>query len=54
MPTDEIQNIFKQPKPAPAAVSQYELEQQAIRDNHQRLKAERLARESSASKQTTS
>jgi len=36
--------IFKQQKPA-TALSEYEKEQEAIKANLQRLKAERLARE---------
>jgi hypothetical protein len=40
----EAEKFFQQPKPAPS-VSAYELEQEAIRLNFERLKAERLARE---------
>jgi hypothetical protein len=36
--------LFEKPKPAPT-VTEYEREQQAIRLNFERLKAERLARE---------
>jgi len=41
---DEALALFDQPKPAPAMTT-YQREQQRIRDNHQRQKAERLARE---------
>jgi hypothetical protein len=52
--TDTIlqEALFKQlPEPAPA-MSEYQKEQQAIRDNHQRLKAARLARESTRTPST--
>jgi hypothetical protein len=42
----EASKLFAQLKPVPSATS-YELEQQRIRENHQRLKAARLAREAS-------
>jgi hypothetical protein len=38
--------LFKTPEPATAAMSEYEKEQLAINKNRERLKAERLARES--------
>jgi hypothetical protein len=38
--------LFKTPEPAPAALSEYEKERLAIQKNRERLKAERLARES--------
>jgi hypothetical protein len=37
--------LFKQEEPAPPLVSEYHREQLALHANHQRLKAERLARE---------
>jgi hypothetical protein len=42
-PEDEAEQLFKDPKPAPAK-SEYQLEQEKIRANFQRLRAERLAR----------
>jgi hypothetical protein len=38
--------LFEKPKPAPAMT--YQQEQQRIRANYERLKAERLAREAAA------
>jgi hypothetical protein len=46
---EEARRLFEQTKPVPT-MSEYEIEQQRIRENHQRLKAERLARETAASK----
>jgi len=40
------ERLFEAPQPAPPAIGEYEKEQHAIRANHQRLKAERLARKS--------
>jgi hypothetical protein len=45
----EASKLFAPPKPAPITTTIYELEQQAIRDNHQRLKQERLQREAASS-----
>jgi hypothetical protein len=42
---EEALRIFEPAQTAPA-ISEYEREQQAIRSNFERLKAERLARES--------
>jgi hypothetical protein len=45
----EAERLFEAPlHPAPA-ISEYEREQQAIKANYERLRAERLARESAAS-----
>jgi len=44
---EEAQRLFEKPKPAPT-ISEYEREQQRIRTNYERLKAERLAREAAA------
>ena len=41
---EEASKLFRRIEPAPT-VTEYQREQQAIRDNYQRLKAERLARE---------
>jgi hypothetical protein len=41
----EAQRLFK-PEPTPTTVNEYQLEQQRIRANYERLKAERLKRES--------
>jgi hypothetical protein len=41
---EEAERLFEQAKPGPA-ISEYQREQQAIRSNFERLKAERLARE---------
>jgi hypothetical protein len=41
---NEAQTLFEKTKPAPI-VTEYEREQQRIRDNYERLRAERLARE---------
>jgi hypothetical protein len=41
---DEVERLFHQPKPAPIMTA-YQCEQQRIRLNFERLKAERLARE---------
>jgi hypothetical protein len=43
-----IEELFKTPEPTPVTVSEYAREQQAIRDNHQRLRDARLKREVSA------
>jgi hypothetical protein len=49
-PKDEAKQLFKQPKPkAPPTVSEYEAEQQAIRDNFEWLKQQRREREAVAS-----
>jgi hypothetical protein len=40
----EAERLFEQVRPAPT-IGEYEREQQAIRSNFERLKAERLARE---------
>jgi hypothetical protein len=40
----KLEALFAQPEPAPV-ISEYNREQQAIRANFERLKAERLARE---------
>jgi hypothetical protein len=45
--------IFKQLAPTPTS-SEYEREQQRIRANYERLKAERLAREAAANKPSLS
>ena len=37
--------LFARPVPAPPVIGEYAKEQLAIHANHQRLKAERLARE---------
>ena len=37
--------VFAQPQPAASAIGEYQREQLALHANHQRLKAERLARE---------
>jgi hypothetical protein len=42
---NEAQKLFDQTKPAPTMTA-YEREQQAFRLNYERLRAERLARES--------
>jgi hypothetical protein len=42
---EEAKRLFVQMEPGPA-ISEYEREQRAKRATHQRLKAERLARES--------
>ena len=42
--TDEAERLFARPQPA-QTISEYEREQQRIRANMERLKAERLARE---------
>jgi hypothetical protein len=49
MNTNEIDKVFEQAKPAPT-INEYEKEQQATRANFERLKAERLASEATASK----
>jgi hypothetical protein len=50
-PKHEAEQLFKQPKPkAPPTVNEYQLEQQAIRDNFERLKQQRREREAVASK----
>jgi hypothetical protein len=41
--------LFKTPEPAPAALSEYQKQQLEIQKNRERLKAERLARESNIS-----
>jgi hypothetical protein len=43
-PMEEAAKVFKTAEPQ-HRIREYEREQQAIRNNHQRLKAERLARE---------
>jgi hypothetical protein len=43
-PKFEASQFFKRPEPAPT-MSAYHLEQEAIRKNRERLKAERLARD---------
>jgi hypothetical protein len=43
-PKQEASQLFKQPEPSPM-MSAYQLEQEAIRKNRERLRAERLARE---------
>jgi hypothetical protein len=48
---EEAQRLFRQPAPAPT-MTEYQLEQQRIRANYERLKAERLAREAAANKPT--
>jgi hypothetical protein len=49
MTTDEILRVFEQAKPV-ETISEYKKQQQAMRTNFERLKAERLAREAAASK----
>ena len=49
MNTTEILKVFEQAKPV-ETISEYEKEQQAMRANFERLKAERLAREAATSK----
>ena len=44
---EEAKRLFDQAKPAPI-ISEYEREQQAIKANYERLRAERLAREAAA------
>ena len=41
---EEAERLFVQVEPAPA-ISEYEKEQRAVKANFERLKAERLARE---------
>jgi hypothetical protein len=48
---EEALQLFNQPVPAPT-MTEYQLEQQRIRANYERLKAERLAREAAANKPT--
>jgi hypothetical protein len=43
-PKSEASQLFKQPEPA-VTMSAYQLEQETIQKNRERLKAERLARE---------
>jgi len=49
MTTTELLDVFEQAKPI-ETISEYGKEQQAIRSNFERLKAERLAREAVAPK----
>jgi hypothetical protein len=49
MTTDEILKVFEQAKPV-ETISEYQKEQQAIRDNYHRLRLERQGREMAASK----
>jgi hypothetical protein len=50
-PKQQAEQLFKQPKPeALPTVNEYQLEQQAIRDNFERLKQQRREREAVASK----
>jgi hypothetical protein len=46
-PKTEASKLFKQEQPT-STLSDYEREQQAIKANYEKLKAERLARESDA------
>jgi hypothetical protein len=45
---EEAERLFEQAKPV-QAISEYQREQQAIRSNFERLKAERLARKTASS-----
>jgi hypothetical protein len=50
-PKQQAEQLFKQSKPkAPPTISEYEREQQATRNNFERLKQQRREREAVASK----
>jgi len=54
-PKQQAEQLFKQTKPkAPPTISEYEREQQAVRDNFERLKQQRREREAANQNQTAS